>query len=102
MRWSLPLPAIYEGLKDRGFQFSHPLEVVSGQNRQLNAVVTIPGKERIGRRKCIAMCNPSDKEILLTLGHICIAQEKRDDAVMFYKKVLEIDPDHHEARACLG
>ncbi len=46
--------------------------------------------------------NPTDEEILLTLGHICIAQEKREDAETFYKKVLEIDPDHHEARACLG
>ena len=46
--------------------------------------------------------NPTDEEILLTLGHICNAQEKRDDAETFYKKVLEIDPDHHEARACLG
>jgi predicted Zn-dependent protease len=46
--------------------------------------------------------NPNDKEILLTLGHICVAQEKKDDAVTFYKKVLEIDPDHDEAKTCLG
>ena len=40
-------PAIYEGLKERDFQFSHPLEIVAGQNRQLNAIVTLPGKEKI-------------------------------------------------------
>ncbi len=40
-------PAIYEGLKERDFQFSHPLEVVVGQTHQPNAVVTLPGKEKI-------------------------------------------------------
>ena len=40
-------PAIYEGLKERNFQFSHPLEIVVGQTHQPNAVVTLPGKEKI-------------------------------------------------------
>lgn len=46
--------------------------------------------------------NPTDTELLLALGHICVAEKRRDDAVTFYQRILAIDPEHHEARACLG
>ncbi|MBC2734785.1 MAG: DUF115 domain-containing protein [Desulfobacteraceae bacterium] len=36
--------------------------------------------------------DPQDKETLLALGHICTEQEKFDDAAVFYRRVLEIDP----------
>jgi FkbM family methyltransferase len=36
--------------------------------------------------------DPEDKETLLALGQICTEQEKFDDAQVFYRRVLTIDP----------
>ena len=36
--------------------------------------------------------NPNDVEILLILGDICAAIEKREDARFFYNRVLELEP----------
>lgn len=45
--------------------------------------------------------NPNDQELLLTLGKICVDQQRLDDALFFFKKVLQIDPEHGEARTSL-
>jgi tetratricopeptide (TPR) repeat protein len=45
--------------------------------------------------------DPEDKEIVLVLGHICTEQEKFDDATVFYKRVLEIDPMNIDAGSSL-
>ena len=42
--------------------------------------------------------NPTDIEILLILGQICMALKKIDDARVFYNKVLEIVPWNVDAR----
>ena len=44
---------------------------------------------------------PDDVETLLTTGHICVAQERFDDAAHFYRRVLEAEPWHGEARRFL-
>ena len=36
-------------------------------------------------------------ETLLVMGHICIKLDKIDDAIDFYNRVLEIDPDNANA-----
>jgi FkbM family methyltransferase len=41
--------------------------------------------------------DPEDKETLLALGHICTQQEKFDDAQVFFRRVLEIDPMNIDA-----
>jgi FkbM family methyltransferase len=41
--------------------------------------------------------DPEDKETLLALGHICAQQERVDDAQVFYRRVLEIDPMNIDA-----
>ena len=40
---------------------------------------------------------PDHKEALLMAGHISVALQKFDDAEDFYKRVLEIDPQHEDA-----
>lgn len=44
---------------------------------------------------------PDDVETLLVTGHICVASYKFEDAVTFYRRVLEIDPGHVTAREYL-
>ena len=40
---------------------------------------------------------PENLETLLVMGHICIKLDKIDDAIDFYNRVLEIDPDNANA-----
>ena len=44
---------------------------------------------------------PDDVETLLVTGHICVACHKFDDAVTFYRRVLQIEPAHTTAREYL-
>jgi glycosyltransferase involved in cell wall biosynthesis/Flp pilus assembly protein TadD len=41
---------------------------------------------------------PEDVETLLITGHICVSLQKFDDAKVFYKRVLEIEPWNADAR----
>jgi FkbM family methyltransferase len=41
--------------------------------------------------------DPQDQEVLLVLGLICKRQGKMDDAAVFYRRVLEIDPTNADA-----
>ena len=41
---------------------------------------------------------PDDVETLLVTGHICVACHKFDDAMTFYRQVLEIEPGNETAR----
>ena len=41
--------------------------------------------------------NPTDIEVLLILGAICVSLEKSEDAKFFYERVLELDPWNVEA-----
>ena len=45
--------------------------------------------------------DPTDIEILLILGSICVSLEKRADAKFFYERVLELDPWNEHARESL-
>jgi GT2 family glycosyltransferase/Flp pilus assembly protein TadD/glycosyltransferase involved in cell wall biosynthesis len=45
----------------------------------------------------ILATNPDDVETLLITGHICVALEKFDDAMEFYKRVLALTPGNEEA-----
>ena len=45
--------------------------------------------------------NPEDVEILLITGHICVSQQKFEDAKDFYRRVLEIEPWNADARQYL-
>ena len=49
----------------------------------------------------ILEANPQDVEILLITGHICVALERFQDAEVFYRRVLEIEPGHQDARQFL-
>ncbi|MFC1881554.1 glycosyltransferase [Thermodesulfobacteriota bacterium] len=49
----------------------------------------------------ILEANPQDVEILLITGHICVALERFQDAEVFYRRVLEIEPGHKDARQFL-
>jgi tetratricopeptide (TPR) repeat protein len=42
--------------------------------------------------------NPKDVELLLITGHIYVAQQKFEAAKDFYRRVLEIEPWHADAR----
>ncbi|MCF8131041.1 MAG: tetratricopeptide repeat protein [Deltaproteobacteria bacterium] len=42
--------------------------------------------------------NPTDIETLLILGQICTSLEKADDASVFFKRVLELEPWNMDAR----
>jgi glycosyltransferase involved in cell wall biosynthesis/tetratricopeptide (TPR) repeat protein/GT2 family glycosyltransferase len=42
--------------------------------------------------------NPKDAETLLIAGHICVALHKFEDAGLFYKRVLELEPWNEEAQ----
>ncbi|MBI9086569.1 MAG: tetratricopeptide repeat protein [Desulfobacterales bacterium] len=44
---------------------------------------------------------PDDVETLLTTGHICVSHERFDDAAHFYRRVLEAEPWHGDARRFL-
>lgn len=46
--------------------------------------------------------NPTDLEILNILGHICLLLERSNDARVFFKKMLEIEPWNEDAREGLG
>ena len=41
---------------------------------------------------------PDDVETLLITGHICTAIERFEDAMSFYHKVLDIEPQNLDAR----
>lgn len=45
--------------------------------------------------------NPTDIEVLLILGHICVSLKKLDDAKVFYNKILELEPWNLDAREML-
>jgi len=42
--------------------------------------------------------NPTDIEVLLTLGTICVSLKKHKDAKSFYERVLEVEPWNVDAR----
>ncbi|MDH3883092.1 MAG: glycosyltransferase, partial [Desulfobacterales bacterium] len=42
--------------------------------------------------------NPKDIEILLITGHICVALHKFEDAKVFYRRVLELEPYNEDAQ----
>ena len=42
--------------------------------------------------------NPEDREVLLALGQICMQQARRDDAAVFYQRVLELEPTNSDAQ----
>jgi GT2 family glycosyltransferase/tetratricopeptide (TPR) repeat protein len=42
--------------------------------------------------------NPQDVETLLITGHICVALQQFDDAKVFYRRVVEIEPWNTDAR----
>ena len=46
--------------------------------------------------------NPVDTEVLYAIGYISAKLGKRDDAHVFFYRILEIDPMHHEARCAIG
>ena len=46
----------------------------------------------------ILAINPEDIETLQITGHICVAQQKFEDAKVFYNRVLEIEPWNADAR----
>ena len=45
---------------------------------------------------------PRDVETLINLGHICAAVGRPDEAKTFYRRALEIEPWHSEARQALA
>ena len=49
----------------------------------------------------ILEANPEDVETLLITGHICVSQHQFEDARVFYKRVLELDPGNEAARGNL-
>ena len=46
--------------------------------------------------------DPNNIDTLLMLAHISVSKEKFDEAKIFYKKVLEIEPSNADARGKLG
>jgi tetratricopeptide (TPR) repeat protein len=46
--------------------------------------------------------DPEDTETLMMAGHINHALDRKDDARLFYSRVLEIEPWHFEASECLS
>jgi glycosyltransferase involved in cell wall biosynthesis/Flp pilus assembly protein TadD len=49
----------------------------------------------------VLAANPTDIEVLLILGHICVSLKNFEDAKVFYNKVLEIEPWNLDARGML-
>ncbi len=45
--------------------------------------------------------DPEDADLLTTAAHLYTTQQAFDKAAVFYRKVLAIDPDNHQARDCL-
>lgn len=45
---------------------------------------------------------PRDVETLISLGHICGAVDRPDEAKIFYRRVLELEPWNKEARQALA
>ncbi|MGD9053168.1 MAG: glycosyltransferase [Desulfobacterales bacterium] len=46
----------------------------------------------------ILEANPEDTETLLITGHICVSQHRFDDARVFYRRVLALEPLNEDAR----
>ena len=46
--------------------------------------------------------NPVDTEVLYAIGSISAELGKRDDAHVFFNRILEIDPMHYKARCAIG
>jgi glycosyltransferase involved in cell wall biosynthesis/LPS sulfotransferase NodH len=46
--------------------------------------------------------NPVDTEVLYAIGYISAELGKRDDAHVFFNRILEIDPMNYEARCFIG
>jgi FkbM family methyltransferase len=42
--------------------------------------------------------NPEDKEVLMALGQICAREGQNHDAVLFYRRVLTLEPGNADAR----
>lgn len=49
----------------------------------------------------VLAANPTDIEVLLILGHICVSLKKFEDAKVFYNKVIELEPWNLDAREML-
>ncbi len=49
----------------------------------------------------VLAANPKDIESLLIMGHICVSLHKGDDAEIFFKRILEIEPGNKDARQYL-
>ena len=46
--------------------------------------------------------NPEDTEVLFAIGYISAELGNTDDANLFFNRILEIDPEHHEAQHALA
>ena len=46
--------------------------------------------------------NPMDTEVLYAIGYISAELGKREDANVFFNRILEIDPVHYKARCAIG
>ena len=46
--------------------------------------------------------NPLDEHCLFAAGMICMSQEKNDDALVFFERLLEISPTHEMAQQALA
>jgi glycosyltransferase involved in cell wall biosynthesis/Flp pilus assembly protein TadD len=49
----------------------------------------------------VLAANPTDIEVLLILGHICVFLKNFEDAKVFYNKILELEPWNLDAREML-
>jgi GT2 family glycosyltransferase/Flp pilus assembly protein TadD len=49
----------------------------------------------------ILKLNPQDTETLLIIGHICVALHQFEDAKVFYRRVLELEPQNEAAQSNL-
>lgn len=45
----------------------------------------------------ILAAHPEDIETLMTTAYICLSLGKKEDAKVFFKRILEIDPEHSES-----
>jgi tetratricopeptide (TPR) repeat protein len=45
--------------------------------------------------------NPSEKHLLLTAAHLCIVEKSFENAMAYYQRVLDVEPENVEAQSCL-
>ena len=59
-------------------------------------------EEAMGLYVKVLDANPTDIEVLLILGTICVSLKKHKDAKFFYERVLDVEPWNADARERLG